>query len=328
MTVTEYLYVDQRRVDSYFEQVSDPVKYDKVPIWKMALGLAGPSTEGTQSRPGRAFTQHEKITELLKRLAGGPSSRVSRRRDSEFAVACLSAVRAFIPSRSTGAGDFPGLAIWIGLGAEESRDLDPVYLIENFPRDDESRSNWSGMSALWMLTNELSKEWERCGAPIGSGPQESLEVIVEPELFRKLEQSSHIGMEKLVGEMLAASSQRMPSNATILTFSNRTSQLSYRVAESERRYEIEVYRPTSPDQATRCLITRDTRKELAARFALDPVGLLRSWGAITGPERVVDVLFRIRHTMIEESVPGGRGAILGYPLVIAEHESQFCPRAG
>ncbi|MBB4367597.1 hypothetical protein GGD63_000366 [Bradyrhizobium sp. cir1] len=64
MDIADYLYVDRGRMDSYFEQVAGPVKYDKVPIWKVALGLGGPSAESTQQRVGRPFTEHEKLSRL------------------------------------------------------------------------------------------------------------------------------------------------------------------------------------------------------------------------------------------------------------------------
>ena len=101
---------------------------------------------------------------------------------------------------------------WMGSGNRSN--LSIVYLIEDFPRDDKSRSNWSGMSALWMLTSELSEEWERCGAPLDGGPEESLELTLEPEFFEKLKQSSQNGAERLLGKMLATATQGMSSNAT------------------------------------------------------------------------------------------------------------------
>jgi hypothetical protein len=41
--LTEYLYCDEHSLDSYFEQISHPVAYDKVPVWKAALSLTGPT---------------------------------------------------------------------------------------------------------------------------------------------------------------------------------------------------------------------------------------------------------------------------------------------
>ncbi len=36
MPLVEYLYVDERRLDAYFEQISSPVTYDKVLVWEVA----------------------------------------------------------------------------------------------------------------------------------------------------------------------------------------------------------------------------------------------------------------------------------------------------
>ena len=41
MTLVDYLYVDEDRLDSYIEQFSSPVVYDKIPAWKCPLGLRG-----------------------------------------------------------------------------------------------------------------------------------------------------------------------------------------------------------------------------------------------------------------------------------------------
>jgi hypothetical protein len=61
----EYLYVDTPRLDRYYDQISSPVQYDKVPVWKVAFGLAGPSVEATQQRSGRAPSLHEKIQKFI-----------------------------------------------------------------------------------------------------------------------------------------------------------------------------------------------------------------------------------------------------------------------
>ena len=36
MALVKYLYVDERRLDAYFEQISSPVTYDKVLVWEVA----------------------------------------------------------------------------------------------------------------------------------------------------------------------------------------------------------------------------------------------------------------------------------------------------
>ena len=66
MPLIEYLYVDERRLNSYFEQISSPVGYDKVLVWNAELSLKGPEAEGTQARFARPSTTHEKVTALMK----------------------------------------------------------------------------------------------------------------------------------------------------------------------------------------------------------------------------------------------------------------------
>lgn len=57
----EYIYVDDARLDSYFEQAANPVAYDNVPTYQGTVGLTGPTvTVGAQRYP-RPFTRHEKV---------------------------------------------------------------------------------------------------------------------------------------------------------------------------------------------------------------------------------------------------------------------------
>lgn len=39
MPLAEFLFTDDARLDSYFEQIAAPVMYDKVPVWKASLSL-------------------------------------------------------------------------------------------------------------------------------------------------------------------------------------------------------------------------------------------------------------------------------------------------
>lgn len=68
----EYIYVDHKRLDSYFEQISEsPIAYDKVPTWKGGVGLTNLGSEVTQGRYPRPFTTHEKFSSLLEYLKKG-----------------------------------------------------------------------------------------------------------------------------------------------------------------------------------------------------------------------------------------------------------------
>ena len=47
MSLIEYVYVDEKRLDAYFEQISSPVTYDKVPEWNADISITGPKAGGS-----------------------------------------------------------------------------------------------------------------------------------------------------------------------------------------------------------------------------------------------------------------------------------------
>jgi hypothetical protein len=172
-TLVEYLYIDEARLDRYFEQISSPVAYDKVPIWKAALGLAGPKAEATQARPGRPFTTHEKVAEFVKHLEKHKLTLPHRPRDPSDLIALdmsqedekpyrserMTARRCHIAAKKDDSGS-QSLNIWVSLEPDEpqSEDFAPIgalFLIEDF-RGDEGVLNFiSGYSSLLQLTEEL-----------------------------------------------------------------------------------------------------------------------------------------------------------------------------
>ena len=116
-SIAEYLFIDQPRLDTYFEQISDPVAYDKVPVWKVVLGLTGLSAETTQSRLGRAYTNHEKLTRLVRYLKDKEQLGTGRvahpfHYDKPFTLESMTARRAHIPIRKE-SPSFQGLSIWV-----------------------------------------------------------------------------------------------------------------------------------------------------------------------------------------------------------------------
>lgn len=123
MVLAEYLYVDAKRVDSYVEQIGKPIAYDKVPVWKAILGMAGPKVEATQSLHSRAMTRHEKVEALLSHLSKNAlvaESRVVTRAEKipVFVVESFDATRIVIPPISRDTSKFPGVALWISLSSD------------------------------------------------------------------------------------------------------------------------------------------------------------------------------------------------------------------
>src|SRR5687768_14546779 len=64
----EYLYLDERRLNAYVQQVHAPVTWDKIPLWSVELSVAGPKASGQQARPARPLTNHEKTQILVDYL--------------------------------------------------------------------------------------------------------------------------------------------------------------------------------------------------------------------------------------------------------------------
>lgn len=169
--LVEYLYVDAARLNRYFEQISSPVTYDKVPIWKTALGLTGPKAEATQARPGRSFTDHEKATRFVKYLEEHDLSVPYRPKNpfepiqlemsddpKPFRFERMTARRCHVPPKDEKVSR--GLNIWIspepdGTQPDDACTSGVLFLIEDFRGDEGMPNCVSGYSSLLQLVGEL-----------------------------------------------------------------------------------------------------------------------------------------------------------------------------
>lgn len=167
MVLNEYIYVNNRRLDAYFEQISSPLAYDKVPSIKVKLSLTGLEVGGEQSQNARAFSMHEKISKLQTYLKGhnqilNHSPFIGQSEAQPFVLESLYAKRVFIPPKSR-AHDreipewFKGLSLWISTrpvrndGREDGR----TFLFEEAFYADSKIETASAYSALTMLRNEF-----------------------------------------------------------------------------------------------------------------------------------------------------------------------------
>ena len=159
---TEYLFVDERRLDSYVEQIAGPVAFDTIPTYKASLSLTGPGVEVSRESRARDFTQHEKIETLLSHLERGDLVKLGRpgetfEPESGFRMETCTAARALLPPA-------PGsLALWISDQPEQPpspdahRPIGRLYLIEDFRGDDLDLADHiavSGWTALQMLLHD------------------------------------------------------------------------------------------------------------------------------------------------------------------------------
>jgi hypothetical protein len=172
MCLAEYLYLDECRLDSYFEQISSTVAYDKVPVWNVALGLMGPSAEARQVRHARPFTTHEKIRVLCDYLARKCLVRNGRPQhegdDYVFRLEKCVARRMHIPPKARIEGPFHGLALWVSnyaghddaaIRSARSRGASPLYLLESNRGDTFEVACQSSNSILKALLQDDRKEF-------------------------------------------------------------------------------------------------------------------------------------------------------------------------
>lgn len=168
--IIEYLFIDEVRLNLYFEQLSSPMAYDKVPIWNAVLGLTGPKAEATQTRPGRAFTMHEKITKFQSYINDNNLVLDYRPRDAfeprhldtskPFRSERMEARKCHIPLQD-GQSTTGALNIWISIQPDDVQPADmrrrtgTLFLIEDFRGKERHVKCLSGYSSLMLLTEEL-----------------------------------------------------------------------------------------------------------------------------------------------------------------------------
>jgi len=74
----EYLYVDEKRLNSYVTQFASEVADEKIPNWSFEASLTGPKIVGRQDRRTRPRSTHEKVNLLIKHLKSGEQLATSR----------------------------------------------------------------------------------------------------------------------------------------------------------------------------------------------------------------------------------------------------------
>lgn len=160
MSIVEYLYADEKRINSYVEQIKSPITYDKVPIWSASLTVVVPKVTATQARHGRELTLHEKILSLEKYLKKKKLVAISRKKimkthDLVFALETFSARRVRIPPKLK--EDSEALFIWLSPHKTQHGIDGWLCLIEDF-RDSDSEQverDISGFSLFHDLLDTI-----------------------------------------------------------------------------------------------------------------------------------------------------------------------------
>jgi hypothetical protein len=289
----ELIYVDDRRLDSYAEQIGPTTVYDKVPKWTIGASLIGIKVEATQERLARQLSKPEKINAVLKGLRGGSSLDYDRPRDLSyfgqmdkvFRLETCVAVSVRIPARETGDSSFRGMGMWV---SENNTRAEPhrLLLIEDFARDDDSQFDpSSGYSTLLALSQEgynLQHLFERAGV----GP------FADLQRQKVIADQAYDAVERDWGDIKKG-------------FNLESVQ---RTPKAQRKNEAYL------DS-----LARLSEEELGGRFANDPVEFFSWLGATIGSRRTIETLYRIRQVFVDSTEKKRSNSIvtIGYPIFIA-----------
>jgi len=163
--INEYIYVNTRRLDAYFEQISSPVHFDKVPNLEINLSLTGLGVSGKQTSSARSFSTHEKITKLESYLKEHKQIETFDPADSSdqkpFVLYTFSAKKVFIPAKTDSKTPewFKGLSLWISTGHYlTSGRYGRIYLFEDAVWKDDFMAFASAYSVFDILQHEFRRQ--------------------------------------------------------------------------------------------------------------------------------------------------------------------------
>lgn len=176
-SIVEYLYVDERRLDAYVEQIGLPIEYDRVPNWDGETLPSCREAAGAQGVHSRPLTRTEKIEMLLQHLTASdliatsrPTSHLSQ--PTDFATEICMAAKVVVPPKSESGIKSPSLNVWISLPIGEEGNPNDVRqrsragmlcLIEDWSQADREPfclgvSGYTFLSALLASLNSESQQ--------------------------------------------------------------------------------------------------------------------------------------------------------------------------
>jgi hypothetical protein len=296
MALVEYLYVDERRLDTYFEQISSPVAYDKVPVWEASLTITSPGAKGSQQRFARPYTTHEKITKLTEHLeeegqvsfgrasGKGLGPLIGRRKDSKlFRIETCQAKRVFIPPDHGQPPDVGALNFWVSAVPRTPEDI-----ARHFDR--------------------LKTEGIRISETAASGNLYLLEDDRRPDEQHYHVRSAYSALSLMIEKNFA------------------TNMDSGTPDPRKQRGYLEGLMLPHDDvlNAANLAAASELQKQFLRDFMFDPALALEGIGAHIGPERKIRTLYRVRGYFPEEetfnTIYRWEISTFGYPIFIAEAE--------
>jgi hypothetical protein len=154
--LTEYLFVDQKRLDTYASQISPAgTIVEKTKEWNAGLSLTGPSVGAKQTERVRALTAHEKTQLIQSHLVKNSSLReqrpVSEGEGPVFVLEKCSASKVVVPRKAAEELGALGFVFWISPGPQYDKPPGMLCLLEDFDLDDAPAISFRGASTYTVL---------------------------------------------------------------------------------------------------------------------------------------------------------------------------------
>lgn len=340
--ITDYLFVDRRRLDSYFEQLGSSIKMVKLPAWKVAFGLAGPTVEAAQSTSVQSFSSHEKLQTLMTKLKPHRGQLAAfNGEDEEFVFETLDATRVLIPAGITNKKELPSVALWLCTRSDAEDQYQGFrYLVEDFQAEDLPRMRSSGFSIARAILKEL--EGQLAGSTLSGFPDVHEKVVtldLKPDVLKYLNSKFIDSFGGSWKEQRAAyQADKEETLRDVLGSAGLTEYASYEIRylgvdgsyARDHCFELlhgdKIFSARTSERNDKAAgggatikIQRDRRNELEHRFTHEPARLLEELGAVVSPKRKIDSLYRIRHS--GETRSGL--TLVGYPIFVAASPSAF-----
>jgi hypothetical protein len=274
----DYLYVDEKRLNSYVNQIGSPVTYDKVPVWKVIFGMTGPQVEGEQRRDGRQRTPEEKIkllTDHLRRKKELEDGRVADQsyygqNRALFRLERCKAIRLELARVKRGGHEDPQFLLWMSemLPAHASEMASRLFLLQDDGRSDDSEA-YGGKSAFSSLVALY---------------EEGISLSLANDKDYRFARTTKIGQD--------LSRKRRQKTSSSL----------------DRVLKHEDVDPESVASAAEKVLDDDPGlvnpkdEELKKEFALNPAGVLQRLGAKASSWQDIEALYRVRVIHVERGV--------------------------
>ncbi|WP_340202658.1 hypothetical protein [Ascidiimonas sp. W6] len=169
--ILEYLYIDESRLDKYFQQFSSPEKTEKSILKKFKLGITNAGFEINQSKRKREYTLIEKIEMFEKHITkhkqlnhGRPNDRKRWNSTKVFVKENIIAQKVYLAPSENKVNN--GLNIWIEENKFKEYGADKfqnghLFLIEDFKGEDKQPRILSGYTILNLVIDDYYEELKK-----------------------------------------------------------------------------------------------------------------------------------------------------------------------